>query len=209
MAKRGPVPRISREQVLDVARQLPAERLTMSAISAELGVTVGALYRYFPDKASVIASLAQEVVALIEPPDPSLPWRDWLLEAALVQRRMWSEHPELVDLRTRVALARPGWRLLQVAFDVLDRAGFDREDALFGFSAIAHLAFSFGIDERVLADSPPDGVDEWMSSSNADQETFEWMAARVEAQPFENTIAVILDGMESRLGRSRTGGPRT
>lgn len=51
------------ERILDIARRRLAaagsEALKMSDIAAEAGISIGSLYQYFPDKAAVIALLAE------------------------------------------------------------------------------------------------------------------------------------------------------
>src|SRR5688572_6371208 len=94
--KPGPAPRISRQDVVEAARRLQAEdRLTMTAISEELGVSIGALYRYVPDKAGVVGLLMLEDRDELAPPDASLPWREWLEESVRVEVAFWNAHPEI------------------------------------------------------------------------------------------------------------------
>jgi AcrR family transcriptional regulator len=149
LRKRGPIPRISRESVLEAARHLPPKRLTMTAIAAELGVTAGALYRYFPDRSAVLEALATERQALLEPPDPGLGWREWLTEEIRRERALWTAHPELVDVAAMPAVVGPATAVVEVGLDVLTRDGFAPEAALHALTAVSVLAF--GLNKTVEA----------------------------------------------------------
>lgn len=66
MAQRGPSQRRSRErleQILVIASQLIVEQgsesLRMLEIAQRAGISMGSLYQYFPDKATVISTLAE------------------------------------------------------------------------------------------------------------------------------------------------------
>lgn len=64
--RRAPTQRRSRERVeriLSTATELIAEKgsegMRMSELAAEAGISIGSLYQYFPDKASIVRTLAE------------------------------------------------------------------------------------------------------------------------------------------------------
>ncbi|MEU7895099.1 TetR/AcrR family transcriptional regulator [Nonomuraea sp. NPDC049152] len=62
--KRGPQRSVDPETVLDAALELlDAGGLTMRALAARLGLTPGALYTYFPDRAAIVTALADRLLA--------------------------------------------------------------------------------------------------------------------------------------------------
>lgn len=189
--RRGPVPRINREQVLDVARRLPYDRLTMAAIGAELGVTPPALYRYFPDRAAVLEALAQELVDLLEPPPATLPWREWLCEAAVLLRDLWARHGELGDLYSPSIPSERGRQLVMTGVEVLTAAGFSAEDAHHGLAAALNLSTAFGRLER-HGDPIVDGERVRTISSSSDLD-----------EVFRGALDLVLDGLAAHLPRGR------
>lgn len=56
------------ERILDVARDLIAESgseaMKMSEVAQRAGISIGSLYQYFPDKAAIIRTLAEQYYAL-------------------------------------------------------------------------------------------------------------------------------------------------
>lgn len=121
----------------------------MTAIAAKLGVTPGALYRYFPDRSGLLEALARERQALLEAPDPDLGWREWLAEEIQRERALWSAHPELADVAELAAVVGPATAVIEVGMVVLTRDGFSPEDALYALTAASALAF--GLNKIVEA----------------------------------------------------------
>src|ERR1700749_1385903 len=74
---------ISREKVLEAARQLRPHELTMSAVAERLAVKKASLYYYFNSKQELLAALGADLVQnlAVPLPDPAN-WRRWLRRAA-------------------------------------------------------------------------------------------------------------------------------
>jgi AcrR family transcriptional regulator len=196
----GPVPRLSREAVLAVARDMAPEETTLAAIGAKLGVTGPALYRYFPDRTAILEALAHEARETLVPPDPSLPWDRWLHEAARVERSMWRTHADLYEAANYRAIARPSLRMLRVGLEVLTEAGFSPVDALCGLTAVTELAHSLGWAEGVgrgeaLLD--PEDLEQlraWLSSLDV---------ALTPDLVFERTVALTIEGLRPLRAHTR------
>jgi AcrR family transcriptional regulator len=199
--KRGPVPRISREAVLEAARQLPASGMTMTAIAAELGVTAGALYRYFPDRSSVLEALATERQALLEPPDPDLGWREWLAEEIQRECALWASHPELADVAAMPAVVGPATMVIEVGLEVLTRDGFSRDDALHALTAASVLAF--GLNKMVEARSQ---ITEHRTRDSAAGARLRELGLVIDLDKMsKELIAITLDGLAARRASPRSG----
>lgn len=142
--RRGPAPKISREAVLDAARELAPDEVTLAAIGARLGVTSPALYRYFEDRASILEALANEARERLTPPDPGLPWDQWLREAAQKERELWRAHPHLYEAANYRAISAPILTITAVGLRVLVDAGFTVAQALGALTITVEMAQSIG-----------------------------------------------------------------
>ncbi|GAA0576099.1 TetR/AcrR family transcriptional regulator [Kribbella sandramycini] len=123
--------RLSRTAILTAALRIVDDEgidaLTMRRLAATLGVNPMSLYHHLPNKAAVLAGLAELVFAELEIPDPgaAVPWADQLKDAARAYRNALRAHPNLAlqvlsDTSTVsavvVATVEPFYR-------ALDRAG--------------------------------------------------------------------------------------
>ena len=175
----------------------------MAAIGSELGVTPPALYRYFPDRAAVIDALAQDFRDQLEPPDASLPWREWLAEMARRERTLWAAHPELHEVANIRAMSRPAMQVFKVGVEVLRNAGFTPIDAMCGVSAVADLAASIGWETGQLDQLYEPDVRAEIRELKA--------AADVTITPetfFERSLSYILDGLAQQRQSSASGRDR-
>jgi AcrR family transcriptional regulator len=99
------------EAILEAARALIArdgfKALSTNAVAKRAGVSVGSLYQYFPNKASILGSLIERHVAEVEPAiDGSLnELADTTIPYAVALRRLFTRllelhraHPHLHDL---------------------------------------------------------------------------------------------------------------
>jgi TetR/AcrR family transcriptional regulator, tetracycline repressor protein len=93
--------RLSRTAILTAALQIVDDEgidaLTMRRLAATLRVNPMSLYHHLPNKAAVLAGLAELVFAGLELPDPgdSVPWEEQLKEAARAYRNGLRAHPNL------------------------------------------------------------------------------------------------------------------
>jgi AcrR family transcriptional regulator len=113
-ARRRPQQQRSREiveAILEAGRRLLAEggvaALTTNRIAERAGVSVGSLYRYFPNKEAVVAAICdaatrsdvEEVRAALHTPLEEQPLREWL--ASLVDYQL-ERHRRLLELGSEV-----------------------------------------------------------------------------------------------------------
>jgi len=135
-AKRGPgrPPKISREQILEVALERLYEDtykgFSLRKLAARLGVAPGAIYTYFSDKEELLSALADQVLpGLWVDLDHTLEWRaslqKWMYEfrAALVGA---AGLKDLIALRVNSPALLSGFLSLG---EVLEKAGLPEKAA--------------------------------------------------------------------------------
>lgn len=112
--------------------------LSMRRVAETLGVKAGALYYHVPNKQSLLAGIADEVLGAMAVPDDELPPDLWLtrwagnLRSALLARR---DGAELVASTLALGLGRsdPRW----AAVDLLEIVGIEEAEAT--VSALTHF----------------------------------------------------------------------
>ncbi|MBF6074968.1 TetR/AcrR family transcriptional regulator [Nocardia beijingensis] len=116
--------------------------LTMRRLASALGVATATLYRHFPDREALLASMAELVLAEIPPPGPACTgWRHRLRHEAHEEWRLYRGHPWMLPLLARV---RPplGPALLDVLerdFAALDHPGLTRQTGFAIYLALSGL----------------------------------------------------------------------
>jgi AcrR family transcriptional regulator len=184
--------------VLAIARELPPRTMTLTAISDALGVTQPALYRYFPDRAAILDELAREARDTLIPPDPSLPWDQWLIEAARAERALWQRGADLYEAANFQAIWGPSTKMTRIGLQVLTAAGFTTLDATCALTITAEIAHVLGRAESGSdAPLPPEALRE-MREMLADAE--EPLTADL---VFEHSLAITIDGLRARLPHKR------
>ncbi|MBP6775288.1 MAG: TetR/AcrR family transcriptional regulator, partial [Gemmatimonadaceae bacterium] len=114
LATRGPKAAFTPDDVVKAAVQIADEdglsAVTMSAVSARLGLTTMAVYRYFPSKEALIDAIVD--AGLGQPPRPSpdaRAWRDDVAQWMRAKRAMLCARPWLAELPFVAAPHGPNW----------------------------------------------------------------------------------------------------
>ncbi|NIK55640.1 TetR/AcrR family transcriptional regulator C-terminal domain-containing protein [Kribbella shirazensis] len=123
--------RLSREAILIAALRIVDDEgidaLTMRRLAATLKVNPMSLYHHLPNKAAVLAGLAELVFAGLELPDPgdTVPWDDQLKTAARAYRVGLRRHPNLAlqVLADTSAVSNVVVVTMEPFYRALDRAG--------------------------------------------------------------------------------------
>jgi AcrR family transcriptional regulator len=131
---RGPKPALTPDDVVQAAIQIADEEglqaLTMQAVSARLGFTTMAVYRYFPNKEALFDAIVDAGMGL--PPRPSDPRGDWRAEItrwAHAKRAMLCARPWLAELPFVAAPHGPNWlSWLEAVLDALSGTGLSPAD---------------------------------------------------------------------------------
>jgi AcrR family transcriptional regulator len=111
---RGPKPTLTPDDVVQAAVAIADEQglgaVTMQAVSARLGFTTMAVYRYFPSKEALVDAIVDAGMGL--PPSPPEPRGDWRAEVARwarAKRAMLISRPWLAELPFVAAPHGPNW----------------------------------------------------------------------------------------------------
>jgi len=111
---RGPKPAFTPDDVVQAAIQIAEAdglaAVTMHAVSARLGYTTMAIYRYFPNKEALLDAIVD--AAMGSPPRASEPRGDWRADVARwahAKRAMLCARPWLAELPFVAAPHGPNW----------------------------------------------------------------------------------------------------
>jgi AcrR family transcriptional regulator len=162
-AKASRVP-LTRARIVETAlRVMDAEGLdavTMRRIGRELGVEAMSLYNHVRDKEDLLDGVIEMVLGQFrfEPGDA-----DWLAQASAAAtewRRLLRTHPNVISLmlERKHPLSSPdALRPMEIALELLGRAGLSGRDTVFAFRAIGSFIFGHVMMEvGNLAPGPSD-----------------------------------------------------
>lgn len=155
---------LSRDRIVGAAlRVMDAEGLeavTMRRIGRELGVEAMSLYNHVRDKEDLLEGVIEAVLSefRFEPEG-----EDWLTQAKAAAgewRRLLRAHPNVIQLmlERKHPLASPeALRPMEIAFELLRRAGLSERDAVSAFQAIG--AYIFGHVMMEVGNATPGHVE--------------------------------------------------
>lgn len=127
--------------MLAVARRLGArlgvESLSMRLLAEAVGVMPNALYTYFPDKASILDAVLDDLVGNVERPRRRVGWRNGLVSLMSSYRRQLLTQPGLIALTVSRPMVGPNaLRLREDMLALLRRGGLDDADAVSAYLAL-------------------------------------------------------------------------
>jgi AcrR family transcriptional regulator len=131
---RGPKPALTPDDVVQAAIEIADEEglaaLTMQAVSAKLGFTTMAVYRYFPNKEALFDAIVDAGLGLPpQPPDQRGDWRAELTQWAHAKRAMLIARPWLAELPFVAAPHGPNWLAwLEAVVDSLSVTSLNEAD---------------------------------------------------------------------------------
>jgi AcrR family transcriptional regulator len=130
------------------------EALSMRRLGAELGVEGMAVYRYFPNKAAVLAGVVEVLLAeLVIPPPSNVPWTDVFRDVSRAYRALLLRHPHAIPLLAALPLTDPAAaRAAGSVMALLRAAGFDAESALRTLATIT--SYVVGIAQWEVGTAP-------------------------------------------------------
>jgi TetR/AcrR family tetracycline transcriptional repressor len=207
---------LSREQVLAAARRIAdaegVDRLTMRRLAAELGVMPNALYTYVPDKEALLDALLDDLLADIDPGDPTgEDWRDGLVRVMDASRRLLLAHPQLAPVfLARPALGPNAARLGEITLALLRRGGVEGERAVEALRVLLVYSLGFAAFQapRLRGDADGRSVRAETAFAGLAGEEFPRMhrLARELASPasgrqFHTGLRWLLDGIAAQAGQ--------
>ncbi|GAB3957639.1 TetR/AcrR family transcriptional regulator C-terminal domain-containing protein [Actinoallomurus acanthiterrae] len=209
---------LERETVLRTALRLLDEvgldGLSLRRLAKELGVQAPALYWHFANKQDLLDHLTvfarDEAGIAIRPPEPDLPWDEWLAEGMRVQRRGLLAHRDGARLAAGNRPVPESWPHIERVLAFLVDAGFSPEDALRAVIVLGHYVVGFVLDEQNDAERQSGTPGEF------DPERFPIITAAGPAALdgdtlFEYGLQRMLDGMRAQVAArkgSAADGPR-
>ena len=131
---RGPKPGLTPDDVVQAAVQLADEdglaAVTMHAVAARLGFTTMAIYRYFPNKETLIDAIVDAGMGTPPPyAEPRGLWRAELTRWAHAKRAMLCARPWLAELPFVAAPHGPNWlSWIEAVVDALSGTGLSSAD---------------------------------------------------------------------------------
>ncbi|WP_272432477.1 TetR/AcrR family transcriptional regulator C-terminal domain-containing protein [Actinomyces sp. B33] len=142
---------LSREKIIAASRRIDADRVSMQAVAAALGVDPTALNYHVGGRKGLLALVAADrMIAAIEsapaaPLGEDVGWEQALRDyAALVRNAVVSVGPLAEHLDMERVGIDPLIAPLERALAALDRAGFDEELSVRAVGAVSHAAAAAG-----------------------------------------------------------------
>ncbi|GAA1591281.1 MULTISPECIES: TetR/AcrR family transcriptional regulator [Kribbella] len=154
--------RLSRAAILTAALRIVDDEgidaLTMRRLAATLQVNPMSLYHHLPNKAAVLAGLAELVFAELELPDPgpAVPWDEQLKDAARAYRNGLRAHPNLAlqVLSDTSAVSSVVVVTMEPFYRALDRAGLAPRQIFEAANTLVDFIHGFTLGETsVQADT--------------------------------------------------------
>jgi TetR/AcrR family tetracycline transcriptional repressor len=102
---------------------------TMRALAARLGTYPTTIYWHAGTRSEVLALVSDDVLALVDAPDPgTTTWRVWLASVARSYRQVLHVHPAMATyFASRIVVSPPSLPLIEKILSVLQSAGFQGE----------------------------------------------------------------------------------
>jgi TetR/AcrR family tetracycline transcriptional repressor len=120
----------------------------MRRLGDALGVLPNALYTYFPDKASILDALLDDVVGDVERPHARVGWRRGLITLMTGYRRVLLAQPGLIGLTVARPMIGPkAVRLREDGLTLLRKGGLDGRDAVDAYLALFAYTTGFATFE--------------------------------------------------------------
>lgn len=179
----------NRADILRAARGILTDHsladLSMRRLASEVGVRPNALYWHFPNKQSLLAALADDILGDIDASDPDRPWDARLADIAVGMRAALLAVPDSAEVVSSAWAS--GLATRAVADDLTDvasSAGLTSCDAQGVATAICQLIIGLTIEEQTRAQMERLGVT--------------GPSGRDFAAEFDDALGVLVDGARQR-----------
>ena len=207
--------RLTLEAIVDAAAAVIAtdgfDALTMRRIAEECGVGVMTLYGYVRTKEEILAALSDRLMGEVElPPATDQPWTEQVANVFRSVHQVFTAHPELAH----IAITQPldglaAYRGAEVVLGAFRQAGFSDQEAVSAFDAL--VCYTAGFTARQVAldtGTTPSGRLHRLHGLPADDFPNLITLAPLFVSPrlddrYEEGLALLIDGLASRLTRDR------
>lgn len=169
------------------------ESLTMRRLAAELGVQPSALYHHVPNKQTLLAAVADEILARGRRPHRAQAWDSRVIELCTELRDAMLAYRDGADVVATAHTFGLGATTPDADIRQALRDGGLPEDLVdLGARALLHLVFGHTMEEQTALQAASAGAIDRAPGGPAD---------------FEQALELVLDGLRSRLNRMKAGRP--
>ncbi|MEB3071695.1 TetR/AcrR family transcriptional regulator [[Mycobacterium] vasticus] len=181
---------------LSVIRTEGVNALSMRRLSAELGRSTMATYRYVTDKQALLDLVARKVLAEVPiPPADSGPWDARLRELISGIDDRMRHHTGIAEILLERMLSTD-YRVMAGVMDILQSAGFSERDVLLAYAMIH--TYLFGRYQVVMHAGE---IDESPSAVPESMRTLQTELPKLRGQDFFTFgVDTIIQGLRGRLG---------
>jgi AcrR family transcriptional regulator len=189
----------------------------MRRLAEALGVMPNTLYTYFPDKASILDAVLDDLVGDVERPRPGTSWGDGLVLLMSSYRRLLLTQPGLIALTvSRPMLGPNALRLREDMLTLLKKGPLSDADAVNAYFAL--FAFTTGFVAFETGRTPGKGdakqraqtYELHASLSDEDFPSTRALAQRLRKRPgdpeFTRGLTGLIDGFAKGAGHRPLGG---
>lgn len=209
--RRGRPRRIDREAIVEAVLAVGAERVTMRAVAARLGVSVPGLYHHVRNTDELLALAAHGALARSAPPRyDGGHWAVWLRTYARYVRGALAAEPALLEKFLSGAVTHDDeMTYIADAVEALHGQGLDAEDALTVWAAVTAMAMGSVAEahrERVQAERGAPWQQRISATAAASEHhgALRRLAQRAvspfDDRAFEQRITLLLNGIATQYG---------
>jgi TetR/AcrR family transcriptional regulator, tetracycline repressor protein len=218
--KTGRPRRLTSSLVVAEARRIGAEdgieALTMRRLADALGVMPNALYTYFPDKASILDAVLDDLIGDVEPPSRRVSSRRGLIGLMSSYRGLLLTQPGLIALTvSRPQIGPNAIRVREDGLALLKHAGLSDADAVRAYLSLFAYTTGYAMFEAGRPPGPRD-AEQRASTRQLHEDlpadafpTTRALAKRLAKRPgdaeFTYGLERLLDGFAARSADPRTG----
>ena len=140
--QRGRPAQLNRERIAAAVADIPVTQLSMTLVARKLGVSTSGLYHHVKGRDELLEIAAKSAADDLQPPaDTGQHWSQWWFEYCGAMRDGLKLHPEILQ---RVRGSHPGLvERLEVMLAVMDRAGFEPQEAITAIDTISNWLYGF------------------------------------------------------------------
>jgi TetR/AcrR family transcriptional regulator, tetracycline repressor protein len=207
---RGRPPRVSRESIIEAARGIAPELLSMQSVADRLGVDRSTINYHFTDRDELFSQVASsafgtEMAGYVAP--ESEDWRDWVTSYGEAVHRALLQHPEFAGhVRLAFGSNAEAFGPVEGLIRILSNAGFDERAVVQSIAYLSEVVHAAVRNEIEVANGGhPQGVELARFLGGQPREAMPGIRRIMELDPlaheehFAFAMRMVVAGMESLL----------